>query len=168
MEQKNTTHKLVVTALLTALTCVATMLIKIPSPFKGYIHIGDCIVLVAGWLLSPFYGFLSAGLGSALADVFSGYVAYVPITFFVKGTMALIAYYGVKVLHKTTSTLSQIISGIVAEIWMVVGYFVFEGFLYGFAPSVANLLPNGIQGVAGLILGCIVIKVFEKSKIHFR
>ena len=68
------TKKIVMAALTAALACVATMIIKIPSPLKGYLNLGDCIVLTAGWLLSPTYGFLAAGLGSALADVFSGYV----------------------------------------------------------------------------------------------
>ena len=68
------TKKIVLAALMAALACVATMIIKIPSPLKGYLNLGDCIVLVSGWMLSPTYGFLAAGLGSALADVFSGYV----------------------------------------------------------------------------------------------
>ena len=57
------TKKLVISALLTALVCVATMIVKIPSPLKGYLNLGDCVVLVSGWLLSPVYGFLAAGLG---------------------------------------------------------------------------------------------------------
>ena len=153
-------------ALMAALACVATMLIKIPSPLKGYLNLGDCIVLTAGWLLSPTYGFLAAGLGSALADVFSGYVTYAPATFIIKGLMALIAFYGFKLLNKKIGNLpSRIISGIVAEIVMILGYFVFEGFLYGFIPSAVNIPANGVQGIAGLIIGVILIKVFEKSKI---
>ena len=94
------TKKLVMASLMTALTCVATMVIKIPSPLKGYINLGDCMVLAAGWMLSPAYAFLAAGLGSALADVFSGYVLYAPATFLIKGCMALIAFFGVKLLAK--------------------------------------------------------------------
>lgn len=153
-------------ALMAALACVATMIIKIPSPLKGYLNLGDCIVLTAGWMLSPTYGFLAAGLGSALADVFSGYVTYAPATFIIKGLMALIAFYGFKLLNKKIGNLpSRIISGIVAEIVMILGYFVFEGFLYGFIPSAVNIPANGVQGIAGLIIGVILIKVFEKSKI---
>ena len=160
------TKKIVMAALMAALACVATMIIKIPSPLKGYLNLGDCIVLTAGWLLSPTYGFLAAGLGSALADVFSGYVTYAPATFIIKGLMALIAFYGSKLLNKKIGNLpSRIISGIVAEIVMILGYFVFEGFLYGFIPSAVNIPANGVQGIAGLIIGVILIKVFEKSKI---
>ena len=93
------TKKIVMAALMAALACVATMIIKIPSPLKGYLNLGDCIVLVSGWMLSPTYGFLAAGLGSALADVFSGYVTYAPATFVIKGVMALVAFYGFKLLH---------------------------------------------------------------------
>ena len=151
-----------------ALACVATMIIKIPSPLKGYLNLGDCVVLVVGWMLSPAYGVLAAGLGSALADIFSGYVIYAPATFVIKGLMALIACYGFKILHKKLGSMpSRIISGAVAEVLMVMGYFLFEGFLYGFAPSVVNIPANAVQGVAGLVVGIVLIKVFEKSKITF-
>ena len=59
----------------------------------------------------------------------------------------------------------RIISGAIAEILMVLGYFVFEGFLYGFIPSIVNIPANAVQGVAGVIIGVILIKVFEKNKI---
>ena len=166
--QNNTTQRIVMAALLAALTCVATMIIRIPSPLKGYLNVGDCVVLLAGWMLSPTYGFLAAGLGSALADTFSGYVTYVPATFVIKGLMALIAFYGFKLLHSKLGNISsRIISGIVAEVVMVAGYFIFEGFLYGFGPSLVNIPANVIQGIAGLIIGTILVKVFEKSKITF-
>lgn len=166
--QNNTTQRIVMAALLAALTCVATMIIKIPSPLKGYLNLGDCVVLLAGWMLSPTYGFLAAGLGSALADTFSGYVTYVPATFVIKGLMALIAFYGFKLLHSKLGNISsRIISGIVAEVVMAAGYFIFEGFLYGFGPSLVNIPANVIQGIAGLIIGTILVKVFEKSKITF-
>ena len=160
------TKKIVLAALMAALACVATMIIKIPSPLKGYLNLGDGIVLTAGWLLSPAYGFLAAGLGSALADVFSGYVTYAPATFIIKGLMALIAFYGFQFLHKRMGNLlARLVRGIAAEIAMVLGYFIFEGFLYGFLPSAVNIPANGVQGVAGIVLGIVLMKAFEKSKI---
>ena len=169
MHAKNTTQRIVMAAMLVALTTVATMIIKIPSPLKGYINIGDCVVLLAGWSLSPLYGFLAAGIGSALADLFSGYIVYAPATFLIKGLMALMAYWGCKWPRAKLGGLpAQIISGAVAEVWMVLGYFLFEGFLYGFGPSAVNIPANGIQAVVCLVLGCILIRIFEKNKITFR
>lgn len=167
-ERKNKTKIIVMAALLAALTCVATMIIKIPSPLKGYLNLGDCVVLLSGWMLSPVYGFLAAGIGSALADLFSGYVTYAPATFIIKGIMALVAFYGYAALYKRTGNLgSRIISGLFSEIVMVLGYYLFEGVLYGFVPSLVNIPANAVQGIAGLVLGVILIKVFEKSKITF-
>ena len=54
------------TALFMALCCVATMVIQIPSPTQGYVNLGDCVVLLSGWLLGPWYGIAAAGIGSAL------------------------------------------------------------------------------------------------------
>ncbi len=163
---KTKTQKIVMAAMLAALVCVATMIVKIPSPLKGYLNLGDCVVLLSGWILSPVYGFLAAGIGSALADLFSCYVTYAPATFLIKGIMALIAYFGFAWFQKGLPALpSRIISGILAELFMVLGYLLFEGVLYGFAPSLVNIPANAIQGLAGLILGVVLIKIFEKSKI---
>ena len=163
---KTETRKIVMASMLAALCCVATMIIKIPSPLKGYINLGDSIVLLSGWLLTPAYGFIAAGIGSALADVFSGYLLYAPATFAIKGVMAIIAHFCHRSMqNKIGSTPSRIIGGGVAEIVMILGYFVFEGFLYGFMPSVVNIPANAVQGVAGIIIGMLLIKVFEKTKI---
>lgn len=163
---KTKTQKIVIAAMLAALTCIATMIIKIPSPLKGYLNLGDCVVLLSGWLLSPLYGFLAAGLGSGLADLISGYGVYVPATFIIKGVMAIAAYFGFRFLqNKVTNISARIVSGIVAELIMVFGYYVFEGFLYGFVASLVNIPANAVQGVAGLIIGTILVKIFEKSKI---
>lgn len=166
---KINTRKTVVSAMLAALCCVATMVIKIPSPLNGYLNLGDCIVLLSGWLLSPGYAFLAAGIGSALADVFSSYIVYAPATFVIKGLMAIIAYFCFKSMrNKTGDTPSRIIGGIVAETEMVLGYFVFEGFMYGFVPSAVNIPANAVQGVAGLVIGIILVKIFEKTNIFNR
>ena len=160
------TKRIVITALMSAMVCVATMMIKIPSPMKGYLNIGDGIVLLCGWLLAPGYGFIAAGLGSALADMFSGYITYAPATFLIKGLMALIVFACFKLMNKRIGKLpSQMIGAVLAEVAMVLGYFVFEGFMYGFVPSAVNLLPNAVQGAAGLILGTLLVKVFERLKI---
>ena len=49
-------RKLVLSALMAALVYVATSIIQIPSPVNGYVNLGDCFVLLSGWLLGPWYG----------------------------------------------------------------------------------------------------------------
>ena len=73
-------RKLVLSALMAALVYVATSIIQIPSPVNGYVNLGDCFVLLSGWLLGPWYGAAAAGIGSMLVDLLSGYGHYVPGT----------------------------------------------------------------------------------------
>ncbi len=163
---KTRAQKIAVAAMLAALACVATMIIKIPTPLKGYINLGDCVVLLCGSLLSPAYAFLAAGIGSCLADILSGYLVYAPATFAIKGGMALIIVTLFKYFDKKGyKTVLKILPSIIAEIVMVLGYFIFEGFLYGFGPSLANIPANAIQGVAGIVFGFTLIKAFQKIKL---
>ena len=157
---KTRAQKIAIAAMLAALACVATMIIKIPTPLKGYVNLGDCVVLLCGSILSPAYAFLSAGIGSALADILSGYLVYAPATFAIKGGMALIIVALFKYFDKKGyKSALKILPCIIAEMFMILGYFIFEGFLYGFGPSLANIPANAIQGVAGIIFGFTLISI---------
>ena len=80
--------------------------------------------------------------------------------------MAVVAYSCYKLFtKKAKSTISRIFSGILAEIVMILGYFLFEGILYGFVPSLVNIPANAVQAVAGIIIGVVLITVFEKQNI---
>ena len=164
---ENRTKKIIFAAMFSALACVTTMIIRIPT-MDGYINLGDGIVLLCGWVLGPAFGFVAAGIGSALADIFGGYALYAPITFIIKGLMALAASYLFKALYKVNkkSTPSRIISGIAAELIMIAGYYLFESIIYGsFITAAKNILFNLAQGTAGLVDGLVLIKIFEKNQI---
>ena len=156
------TQKIVFTSLLTALACVTTMAVKIPTPLGGYVNLGDAIVFMAAALLSPLYAVFAAGVGSALADLFSGYVIYAPATFVIKGLMALIAYFIIKAFHGKKALLAEAIGAALAALWMVLGYYVFEGFLYGFGASLVNIPANAIQGAVGAVLGVVLVNLVKK------
>lgn len=64
-------------AVLAALTCVATMVVQIPMPLtKGYVNLGDVLVLTSAWILGSPWGIAAAGIGSAMADLLTGYAYY--------------------------------------------------------------------------------------------
>lgn len=84
-------RKMVFAALMAALTYVATMVVQIPSPMQGYVNLGDCCVLLSGWMLGPWWGGAAAGIGSMLTDLLNGYAHYAPGTFVIKGCMAIAA-----------------------------------------------------------------------------
>lgn len=157
----NNLKKLILAALFAALSCVATMSIRIPTPGTGgYIHPGDAIVILSGVILGPVWGFLAGGIGSALSDLIGGYFIYVPITFVIKGLVALAA--GLlyqKVGKNQKSRYIAVIFGGVADIILVAGgYFVCEFFIYG-AGAAASIPANIIQGVGGLVISCILYPI---------
>ena len=75
--------RITMTAMFAALICILTYFIKIPT-LNGYINIGDTLILLIGVILPPAYSFFASAIGSMLADIFSGYMIYAPITFFIK------------------------------------------------------------------------------------
>lgn len=158
------TNILTTTALFMALTCIATMIIKLPTPGTGgYVHLGDAFVILSGILLGPLYGAIAGGIGSALADLLGGYFVYVPITFFVK---ALIAGGVGYIYHKLTTnlhnrTVKSILCGIYATVLVSSGYLFFESFLYGSA-ALASVPANIAQGISGLIISTILLPVLQK------
>ena len=161
--KKGFAKKIAVTACMAALVCVATYALALPLPIGGYFNVGDVFVLLAGWLLGPWLGGLAAGLGSSVADLFLGYTAYAPATFVVKGCVAVVAWamYAVtkKLLVKDTlDFLPRILAGVVAEIVMVLGYFVFEAVLLELGvAAAANLFGNAVQGICGVIGATLVV-----------
>ena len=161
--------KIVLTALFAALVYVATSIIRYPTfGTQGYINIGDSIVLLSAWLIGGVYGALAAGIGSALADLLAQYVTYVPGTFIIKFLMAIVAYLIFTALKKTNinKVVAYIVSGVVAEVIMVLGYFLYESTLLGYGlGAVPSIGSNSIQGVTCLVLGFIAIFALEEEKV---
>lgn len=154
--------KIVLAALMAAFACVATMSIRIPTPgTSGYIHPGDAIVILSGVILGPVWGFLAAGIGSAMADLMGGYFIYVPITFVIKGIVAFAAGTLYRRMGRTPrSRYTAVVLGGIADMILVAGgYFVCECGLYGTAAAAAGVPANIIQGIGGLVIGIILYPV---------
>ncbi len=110
-------QRIVTAAMLAALTTIATMIIKVPTiGTNGYVNIGDTTVLLSAWLLGNPYGALAAGIGSALADLLSGYPAYIPGTAVIKFLMAFVAVIVFRAVssRKTPVVICYIISSVAA------------------------------------------------------
>lgn len=153
--------KLILAALFAALSCVATMSIRIPTPgTNGYIHPGDAIVILSGVILGPVWGMFAGGIGSALSDLLGGYFIYVPITLVIKGLVAMTAGLLYQHIGKTHALrYTAVILGGIADIILVSGgYFICEFCIYG-SGAVASIPANIIQGIGGLIISAILYPV---------
>lgn len=158
--------KLVTAALFAAIICVATFVVKIPSPAtNGYFNLGDCFVILSGMLLAPGYGALAAGLGSALADILAGYVQYAPATFVIKALMALAVFWVMKAFRGKLSFASKLCAGLSAETIMVLGYFGYEAVIlkYGLAAA-GSIFSNVMQGIVGIVAALAIAAAIGKSK----
>lgn len=167
------TRTIILTALLAALTTVATMVIRIPTPLAGggYIHLGDGLVLICGILLGPGLGAVAAGVGSMLADVFAGAAAYVPATLAIKALTAAAGgwLYHRMAGHSSLHTPVRVaLAGIPAEVIMVAGYYLYEVALQIAAGSAAGAAAaavlvgvpfNIVQGLAGVIVCAVLLPV---------
>lgn len=154
---KMQTKQLVLAGVMAALAMIGTMLIQVPAPGKGYIHIGDSIVYLCSILLGPTIGGLAAGLGSCLADLLSGYGIYAPATFVIKFLDAFAVGYLYRLLAKNgislaTATVGFLLGVVCGGAIMVGGYYFYESFLYGFATALANVPGNIIQATGGAVL----------------
>ncbi|TFG02405.1 MAG: ECF transporter S component [Promethearchaeota archaeon] len=151
-----------------ALICVLTMVIAIPIPAtKGFINIGDLGVMIAGLLLGPVIGGIAGGVGSALADLFLGYVIYAPATLIIKGLEGFI----IGVIANPRKNYQKfnfrdIIAVIVGGLIMVFGYFIYELILFGFPAALFEFFLNSlIQFVLSAIIALIFTRAFRKKII---
>ena len=69
MKIKNKTKWLVYTALMTALTAVATMFVSIPSTGGGHTNLSDAIIFMTAVMLDPVAAMIAGGIGTFLADL---------------------------------------------------------------------------------------------------
>ncbi len=165
-KKRKTIKRLTVASLLAALACLMTMFVKIPLPLGGYVHLGDAVVLLCGWMLGPFYGAAAAGIGSMFADLFSGYPQYAVFTLIIKALMAMTAAASSQVFSNRgvkSPLAGRITGGILAEVIMALGYFSCDWLFYG-AGAVFNLLMYLLKGAVNLIAAVVFATVLQKEK----
>jgi len=164
------TKDLCIQALLIALVTVCTMVFQIPvSATQGYIHLGDSMILLIGVFFGARYGMVAGGIGSALADLLSGYAHWVPFTLIIKGLMGWLIG---KIAQGAASrekfyTARNLLASVVGIVWMVVGYFIGGGILKSsFAVAATSIPENIVQGVAGMVIFFVVGAAFHKANIY--
>lgn len=161
------TKTLVMASLLAALCCVATMVIRIPSPTGGYMNLGDTVVILSAYLLGPAWGSAASGLGSALADLFSGYTAYVPGTLVIKALMAACAAWIYLLMKKRAAALP--VAAVAAEAIMVAGYWLYDALLAGSLIGAAAGIPsNLVQSALGIAASTVLTLALRRSDAVLR
>ncbi len=154
--QNRLTRKLVLSGLFAALICVVTWSIRIPVPLAwngAYINAGDSIIYVAGVILGGPWAALSAGIGSAIADLLCGAASYAPGTLVIKALMGLVVGFAA---HQKPHWSRYLVFMVLSSLVMVVGYTLYEFFVFAgmnVAVVSASILPNLLQAGGGVLIG---------------
>ena len=167
-------RKLVLAALLAALTAVATMIIRIPTPTQGYIHLGDGMVLICGILLGPGLGALAAGIGSMIFDLMTP--EYAPeawitfVRFFLMAWLCgVIAYAGAAAAKKFARNLVACLAGAVFSslLYMLKG--IIELMIGGsalvpaFVANIPKLMPSPPNIVIAVVVAMALLPALQKA-----
>lgn len=130
------TNEMTLTATMSALVFLATFVPKIPIPL-GYAHLGDAAIFLTVILCGRKIGILSGVIGSALADLLSGFPIWILPTIIIKATMAESFF---RLRDKNI-----ILALIIASLLMTFGYTFAGGILY-------DSLSAGVVSTPGLLL----------------
>lgn len=171
METKSHVQKIVMTAMMMCLVMIATMFIRVPIPgTQGYVHLGDSMVFLSVLILGWKYGAVASAFGGLLADVLGGAAAWAPWTFGIKGIMAVIlGLIAMKLSERSSVSRGGFLFGevagmVLAGIFMVAGYYLAEGVMYGnWVAPVIGIPWNIGQFAVGMVIAVVLATALCKT-----
>ena len=176
MPEKSDVKQLINVGIIAAfatLSFIGTLVIRIPIPATGgYFNLGDTFVMIAALLYGPVIGAAVGFIGPALADAV-GYPQFILATAIVKGLEGLlVGWIGGRTIG--TSLVKPAIALAVGIAVLVIGYFVFEAFIYPLLgkvipffkvttleAAIAELFPNFMQGIISALIAFGIWRVFR-------
>lgn len=166
------TRKLVFTALMTALTVAATVVLGFRTG-DFFFNCGDTVIFLTAALLGPVPAMIAGGLGSFFADM-AVYPATMFFTLVIKGAEGLVCGLLMRLLRtgekgKALSFVTGAASMIVSGAIMMTGYFVCNTFLYGTPASALAALPaDAVQATVSVVLSCVLLYAFRLDALRAR
>lgn len=139
------------TAVLIALTTIFTLLIRVPTPARGYVNLSDVAITFAGLAFGPWIGAVAGGVGTGLADALGGFAPFAPLSFVAHGLEGLL----IGLLGRgRRSVFALAIAWAAGGLAMVAVYLVGEGLFYtGWPPALAEAPMNAFQALVGGVVG---------------
>lgn len=162
--------EMTMTGLLIALVFVATRFINIRLPIAingGLIHFGNVMLFTAAIVFGKKKGAIAGAFGMGLFDILTGWAAWAPFTFVIRGVMG---YMIGSISHAKgkngDSTLYNLVAIFASSAWMLAGYYVTEIILYGnWIAPIGSIPGNLIQLALGLVLGLPLATILKKYKV---
>lgn len=149
------------TALMAALVFVGTYIFKIPIA-TGYVHLGDCMILLTVAIFGTRKGAIAGAIGAGLADLAGGFAYWVLPTILIKCMWAFVA--GAVMYKLMKGKFAGFLTGSVSGgILQVAAYTLVGVFLYGARAAILDIPALTVKTLAAVILGAVIYKALEKS-----
>ncbi|TDT57285.1 ECF transporter S component [Fonticella tunisiensis] len=166
------TKDMVTTSLLIALVFIATRFINLQLPISvngGLVHLGNTMLFMTAIVFGRKKGAVAGAFGMGLFDLLSGgpWVAWAPFTFVIRGVMGyIIGSISNARGRNGNSFIWNLIGIVIASIWMIIGYYIAEGILYGNWITPINSIPgNLIQLIVGAVVGLPLAAALKRTKL---
>ncbi len=150
-----------VTAILTAVTTVLTLLVRIPVPAtNGYVNFSDVAIYFTAFAFGPWVGLVAGGVGAALADLLGGYAQFAALTLLAHGLEGFVAGW----LGRERAFLGMVVAWLAGAVVMCGIYFLGEGLvLTGWGPALAELPFNAFQNLVGAAVGIPLVLAVRRA-----
>jgi uncharacterized membrane protein len=154
------------TGLFASLIFIGTFLFKIPMPF-GYMHLGDCMIVLAVLMLGGRKSAVAGALGAGLADLISGYAIWFIPTVICKGIMALfMGYFISKGFFNLKGKALWLTGAIIGGMLQSIGYTITRIFFYGLPAALASFPLVLIQTGLGIIFALLISEALRKTALN--
>ena len=172
-----TAFKIASIVVLSAIVTVFTVAVRIPiAPTRGYLNLGDVAIFFIAFVFGPVSAFIAGGLGTAIADLLSGYGQWAPVSFLAHGFQGFLIGVVYNVFAKKEDgggniVLITFLCFLAGAVVMVSGYFIAGVFIVGPGAALVEIPGNIIQNAAGITGGMALAAAVKKAYppvIHFR
>lgn len=147
-------------AVLIALIAVFTLLIRIPTPARGYVNLSDVAITFAGLAFGPWVGAIAGGIGTALADLLGGFAPYAPISFIAHGLQGfLVGLIG----YRQSSLFRMVLAWLAGAAAMLAGYLLGGALYVGLPTALLEVPLNAFQTLIGALVGIPLVFAVRKA-----
>ena len=129
---------------------------------------GNIALFLTAFLFGKKKGAIAGAFGMGLFDILSGWTAWAPFTFVIRGVMGYVIG---SISHANNkegvNALYNIIAIILGGIWMIAGYYMTEVILYGNWMTPATSIPGNIVQIVFGCLSVLIAPMLKKAIKHF-
>lgn len=154
------TTTLAVTAMFIVLVFVFTRIGFTVTAFLGtYVHLGNIPLFIAAILFGRKVGMIAGGVGMALFDATSPFVAWAPFTLVI---VALMGYVTGLIAERHNRYSWYILAVGLSIVIKLAGYYIADGIIVGnWLAPMASIPSNALQVIVGAVVALAILRPLE-------